>query len=70
VEQLPISDDCYGYRYYMDRPVVNSMLCDSVDRCELLELISEWNPNKSCGPDSIHPEIVRVVESSAYILNL
>jgi hypothetical protein len=59
----------------MNKPVVNSMFCDPVERDELVKLISNLNPNKSPGPDNIHPKIVRdvamiIAEPLRYIINL
>jgi hypothetical protein len=47
VEKLPITDDDNGFASYMNKPVVNSMFCDPVERDELVKLISNLNPNKS-----------------------
>jgi hypothetical protein len=45
----------------MNKPVVNSMFCDPLESDELVQLISNLNPNKSPGPDDIHPKITRDV---------
>ena len=75
VDLLPVTDDTNGFASYMDKPVVNSMFCDPVERGELVKLITSLNPNKSSGPDDIHPKIVRdvaiiVAEPLRHIFNL
>ena len=65
VNKLPQKDYSKAdFQDYCKPSLLSSMVCDTVDQNELLNLIATLNNNKSPGPDNIGPRLIKEVQQS------
>ena len=60
---------------YMSKQIPTSMVCETVTRSEIINIVSAFRDNKSPGPDNIGPKILKpilsyVTDPLLYICNL
>jgi len=63
------------FQNYMSKQIPNSMVCETVTRSEIINIVSALRDNKSPGPDNIGPKILKpilscVTDPLLYICNL
>ena len=64
-----------GFVHYCHSPIKNSMYCKPVQSSEIIDIVSHFNINKSAGPDSIGPKLLKrvvneLVDPLQFIYNL
>jgi hypothetical protein len=72
---LSIQSGPNTFSEYCESPTINSMFCDPTNKDEILNIISRFYHNKSPGPDSIGPKLLKlisanIVEPFTYIFSL
>ena len=70
VNKLPQKDYSKAdFQDYCKPSLLSSMVCDTVDQNELLNLIATLNNNKSPGPDNIGPRLIKRYSSQVTLHN-
>ena len=49
--------------YMMSKQIPTSMVCETVTRSEIINIVSAFRDNKSPGPDNIGPKILKPILS-------
>ena len=51
------------FQNYMSKQIPTSMVCETVTRSEIINIVSAFRDNKSPGPDNIGPKILKPILS-------
>ena len=63
------------FKKYLSKPIPSSMVCDSVTRSEIINIVHAFSDSKSPGPDNIGPKLLKsilndLIDPLVFICNL
>ena len=64
-----------GFKQYIGKQILSSMVCESVTRSEIINIVHAFKDGKSPGPDNIGPKLLKSIlidltDPLVYICNL
>ena len=70
-----ITTSCDEFKQYLGKQIPCSMVCETVTRSEIINIIHAFKDSKSPGPDNIGPKLLKstlsdVIDPLVYICNL